>query len=272
MLPLAEPVPLMPGIAALVQQVRQPETAAVPEPFLHFHGAAELVLITQGSGRLQCEGHDIPFAPGTVLYVPPMAIHDFAFAPGARSWTLVQFDPHALDPEALTPPPLAQGSTLDAEALGRVLMMTDWLAASLAGPAQPRAIVIQLQALMLLLAPVWTDRPGVAAGAGSALARFRPLLDRLGDNPAQSLTLGAAASLCTMSPSYFSRRFKQVFGTGFTAYQTRLKLQQAARMIATGSEPVSLIAFRLGFRSHAYFSHCFKAAFGVPPSRHRKPG
>ena len=96
------------------------------------------------------------------------------------------------------------------------------------------------------------------------------MLDRLSANPAHTLTLGAAASLCAMSPSYFSRRFKQVFGAGFTAYQTRLKLQQAARLIATGGDPVSQIAFRLGCRSHAYFSQCFKAAFGVPPLQHRQ--
>lgn len=269
LLPLSEPVPLLPGVAARVEHVRQPAEMPVPQPFLHFHGPAELVLIEEGAGQFICEASRHRFIPGTILYAPSMAIHDFAFSPGARGWTLIQFDPHSVDRQAIPLPSTAQGAILDPEALARISMLAQWLAKSIADHAQQRAVVVQLEALVL--AAVQAFGPDSADGtmAHSSLSKFRPLLDRLDGDPALTLRLHQAATLCAMSPSYFSRRFKQAFGIGFIEYQARLKLQQAARILATSDEPVSQIAYRMGFRSHAYFSHCFKTVFGVPPSRLR---
>ncbi len=102
------------------------------------------------------------------------------------------------------------------------------------------------------------------------LARFRSLLQQLLRSPTKVLGLADAASLCGLSPPYFSRSFAQAFGTGFIAYQTQMRLQQAARILATSDTPVSQIGYRVGFRSPAYFAQCFKAAFGTSPSAHRR--
>jgi AraC-like DNA-binding protein/quercetin dioxygenase-like cupin family protein len=270
MMPLSEPVPLLPGVAALVQQISQAAATPVPERFLHFHGPSELVLVQAGSGRLLCEGNEIAFAPGSILFVPAMAVHDFAFDAGARGWTLVQFDPHAVDAAIVALPQVARGAALDDETFARAAMLMRWLAETLVAPVQPQAVAIQLQALMMLLSPALNARATDLPTASIALGRFRPLLDNLGQSASPMLQVAEAASLCAMSSGYFSRRFKQMFGVSFNAYQTRMKLQQAARMVATSSVPVSQIAYRLGFQSHAYFSHCYKAMFGVPPSHHRK--
>jgi AraC-like DNA-binding protein len=201
-----------------------------------------------------------------------MAIHDFAFAPGARSWTLIQFDPHALDREAIALPSGAQCAALDAETHSRISMLARWMAQSIKDQAQQSAVVVQLEALVLAAVQAFGPDPANGSIAPSSLARFRPLLNLLDGDPAQTLRLDAAATLCAMSPSYFSRRFKQAFGAGFIEYQSRLKLQQAARILVTSDEAVSQIAYRLGFRSHAYFSHCFRAVFGVSPSKLRSKG
>lgn len=269
LLPLSEPVPLLPGVAARVEQVRQPAEMQVPQPFLHFHGPAELVLIEEGAGQFICEASRHSFAPGTIVYAPSMAIHDFAFAPGARAWTLIQFDPHAVDRQAIALPAAPQGAILGPEALARMKMLAQWLAQSIADRAPQRAVAVQLEALVLAAVQSFGSETVDGAMAHSSLSKFRPLLDRLDGDPALTLQLHQAATLCAMSPSYFSRRFKHAFGTGFIDYQARLKLQQAARMLATSDEPVSQIAYRMGFRSHAYFSHCFKAVFGVTPTRLR---
>lgn len=269
LLPLSEPVPLLPGVAARVEQVRQPSEMPVPAPFVHFHGPAELVLIEEGAGQFICEASRHRFALGTILYAPSMAIHDFAFAPGARAWTLIQFDSHAVDRQAIALPAAPQSAVLAPEALARMKMLAKWLAQSIADRAPQRAVVVQLEALVLAVMQAFDPESADGTLAHSSLSKFRPLLDRLDSDPALTLQLHQAATLCAMSPSYFSRRFKHAFGTGFIDYQARLKLQQAARMLATSDEPVSQIAYRLGFRSHAYFSHCFKAVFGVTPSRLR---
>lgn len=270
LLPLSEPVPLLPGTAAKVEYVSQSADQPAPERFLHFHGPAELVLIEAGTGVFLCEDVQLPFAPGTIVYAPSMTVHDFAFADGARAWILIQFDPHAINREAVELPSGPRAASLAPGPLARSRALADWLAQSLGAKSPQKEVAVQLQALVLSVVQAFDPARSATARSPSSLARFRPLLNQMGADPSQTLSLGEAASLCAMSPAYFSRSFTRTFGSGFSAYQTRLKLEQAARMLATSNDPVAQIGYRLGFRSHAYFSHRFRALFGVTPQRHRR--
>lgn len=244
--------------------------APVPERFLHFHGPAELVFMEQGTGRFIGEAGEWPFSPGSLLYAPGMAIHDFAFAPGERRWTLVQFDPLATDPGLPPLPATACAAVLSAAAAARIALLLDWLGESLGEQDPEPQVRVVLEALLLALRGVFGNHADKDAAPAAGLAHFRPLLQHWERLPDKPLALADAASLCALSPSYFSRLFSRTFGSGFVAYQTRLRLQQAARMIATGELAVSQIGYRTGFHSHAYFSQCYRAAFGVSPTQHRK--
>ncbi|PTS87869.1 MULTISPECIES: helix-turn-helix transcriptional regulator [unclassified Caulobacter] len=270
LLPLSEPVPLAPGLVARVQQVRQEADEPLPRRFLHFHGPAELVLIEDGAGQFLCEDALLPFSAGTLLYAPAMAIHDFDFSEGPRAWTLVQFDPLALDPGVVAPPAGPRSSALDDPMRLRIRVLLDWLNQSIQSQLPRQAVAVQLQALVLAISQTFGPAPEDLSSPLSSLSRFRPILDQLSRFPFRTLTLEEAASRCAMSPAYFSRCFSRTFGTGFIAYQGRLRLQQAARIIATSDEPISQVGYRLGFRSPAYFAYCFKSLFGVTPSEHRR--
>lgn len=270
MLPaLSEPIALPLGSAMRIERVSQSGHDPVPERFLHFHGPAELVLIDEGSGRFFSEAGGFAFSAGTVLYAPAMAIHDFAFAAGKRSWTLIQFDPRAIDWQTIALPRTAAAAHLDAEARSRADLLLDWLRTCLKTQASERETAIVLQALLLSLKDHFAHVPAVEPAIQPQPSHFRPLLEHWVDMPHAVLTLAEAASLCSLSAAYFSRQFKRAFGRGFIAYQMQFRLQQAARMIATTNDPVSQIGYRLGFHSPAYFSQCYKAEFGVAPSKHR---
>jgi len=269
LLPLSEPVPLAPGLVARVQQVRQDAEDPLPQRFLHFHGPAELVLIEDGAGRFLCEDVQFPFSAGTLLFAPAMAIHDFDFSEGPRAWTLVQFDPLALDPGVVALPSGPRSSALDDPMRLRIRVLLDWLTQSIPAQLPRQAVAVQLQVLVLAISQAFGPATEERSTALSSLSRFRPVLDQLSQFPSRTVTLEEAASRCAMSPAYFSRCFSRTFGTGFIAYQGQLRLQQAARIIATSDEPISQVGYRLGFRSPAYFAYCFKSFFGVTPSEHR---
>jgi AraC-like DNA-binding protein len=271
MLPaLSEPVALPPGRSVRLERVHQAEDEPVPERFLHFHGPAELVFMEQGSGSFITEAGECVFASGSVLYAPGMAIHDFAFAPGVRRWTLVQFDPLAVDPRIPALPAAARAATPDSLVSQRVSLLLAWLAASLEEHLPEPQVIVLLEALLLALRGVFGEAAGVDGAQSSGLSHFRPLLQHWERYPGKALSLAEAASLCALSASYFSRLFARTFGASFVTYQTRFRLQQAARMLATGDMPVSQIGYRTGFHSHAYFSQCYRSVFGVSPSEHRK--
>lgn len=253
-----------------IERVHQQEGQPVPERFLHFHGPAELVFMEQGTGSFITEAGEWSFARGSVLYAPGMAIHDFAFAPGERSWALVQFDPRAIAPALALLPPAACAAEPDQVAAQRITLLLDWLAGSLAGQAPEPQVCLLLETLLLALHGAFGQQAGDAQAAVPGLAHFRPLLQHWERFPDKPLTLAEAASRCGLSPSYFSRLFAKTFGSGFVTYQTHLRLQQAARMLTSSDLAVSQIGYRNGFASHAYFSQCYRAAFGVSPSEHRK--
>lgn len=271
MLPaLSEPIVLQPGAVVRLERVAQLPTDPVPERFLHFHGLAELVFIEEGSGACFSEVGAIPFAPGTVLMVPPMAIHDFEFDQGPRRWTLLQFDAQVADPERALITKQAHGTSLEPRSQRRVQVLLEWLSDIIAVSATGRDIVIVLQSLLLALRADFNSAGVSAQPEDNQLGRFRPYLQQAMDQPNRAINLSEAATLCRLSPPYFSKIFRETFGCGFSVYQNQVRLQQAARLLATGRAPVSQVAYRVGFRSHAYFSKCFKALFGISPTDFQK--
>lgn len=271
MLPaLSEPVALPPGSAVRIERVRQSADDTVPDRYLHFHGPAELVLINEGAGKFISEAGSFRFSIGTALFAPAMAIHDFAFEPGARAWTLIQFDPLAIDQQVLALPRMASAAFLDADARSRTGSLLDWLGDCLAMGVHEREVTVVLQAFLLSLKGQFQPVPFAEPTIRAQPSRFRPLIEHWVNTPHRVLNLSEAASLCSLSAAYFSRQFKLAFGCGFIRYQTQIRLQQAARLIATTDEPISQIAYRLGYHSPAYFSQCYKAEFCVAPSTQRK--
>lgn len=271
MLPaLSEAIALPPGTAARVVHVTQPADSPVPDRFAHFHGVAELVLIHQGSGTFITETGEHRFGPRMLLFVPTMAIHDFAFDPGARNWTLVQFDALAADPDQRLLPRQAVSAALNPESLCRARTMVDWLSDGIGSTLAPAEVEILLKALLLAIKPAMASGTAGTEKPDYPLSRFRPVLQQLMEHPGQHIGLADAATMCAVSAPYFSRLFKQSFGIGFSAYQNQFRLQQAARLLATSDAPTSQIAYRLGFQSHAYFSQRFREMFGASPSQFLK--
>ena len=50
------------------------------------------------------------------------------------------------------------------------------------------------------------------------------------------------------------------------------RLLEAARVIRAGDDPVTKIAYRVGFKDPSHFTRRFKARFGVSPNEYRRGG
>lgn len=271
---ICEPVDLPLGMTALVAQVDLAAGSPAPARLLHFHDVAEIVLFGDTHGRLICEGESFRIAPGSIVFVPSMCYHDYQFDAGAKRWTLVQIEPYLV--EQLTGQgntgPLARTLcvTPDETTAARLQMLAEWLAdtvrANAADPLIERIIGLILNAVMRL--PLGSSER--AENCGTELSRFLPVVERLRQAPGERLTLQQAATLCHVSPPYFSRRFAAVFGCGFADYATSYRLHVASRRIATTATPLYEIGYDLGFSSHSHFTARFRERFGVTPREYRK--
>ncbi|RYD40829.1 MAG: AraC family transcriptional regulator [Sphingomonadales bacterium] len=82
-------------------------------------------------------------------------------------------------------------------------------------------------------------------------------------------SLAALAALVGMDVRRFTSAFHDAFGVSPWQYVMRARLDEAARLLWHGAEPVTEVALAMGFASPSHFATAFARRFGVPPSRYR---
>lgn len=111
----------------------------------------------------------------------------------------------------------------------------------------------------------------------SAFVEHRAHLDsavhRVQDHLAQRLdtphTLGELAAVASLSPRGLSRAFTAAIGMTPLQYQQRLRLEQAATLLARTDLSVQAVAAHCGFRDERGLRRLFSARFGTSPSAFR---
>lgn len=87
---------------------------------------------------------------------------------------------------------------------------------------------------------------------------------------AQSLTLEQVADHVALSPPYFSRIFKQEMGSTFIEYLTRVRMDEARRLLRTTTLSLAEISYAVGYQNPNYFSEVFKTLEGITASAYRR--
>jgi AraC-like DNA-binding protein len=132
--------------------------------------------------------------------------------------------------------------------------------------AQHLAHMMLLQALRLHLA----DGVGNQVGWFSALAdkQMCAAITAMHAEPAYRWTLQELAERAAMSRSAFAMKFKATVGETPMDYLTRWRMTLAADRLENSSDPVSAIAFSLGYESESSFSAAFKRIMGCSPRQY----
>ncbi|MDR7079787.1 YesN/AraC family two-component response regulator [Neobacillus niacini] len=85
----------------------------------------------------------------------------------------------------------------------------------------------------------------------------------------EPIKLKKAADFVYLSPSHFSRIFKEETGMNFVEFLTEYRLEKSKHLLKMTSLPIDVIASQTGFSSPAYFSTTFKREEGQTPSEYR---
>ena len=89
-------------------------------------------------------------------------------------------------------------------------------------------------------------------------------------NFGENLTLDNLSEQFAMSPSYFSKSFKQFTGLGLNEYITAVRIYNAKKMLKDTTLTVTEVSLRCGFNDSNYFATVFKKINGVSPKRYSK--
>ena len=101
------------------------------------------------------------------------------------------------------------------------------------------------------------------------MSRASDVIELIEANYATPLTLAGLAEMAGVSPFHFLRLFRTVTGTTPYRYVVQLRLREAATRLLRGHEPITDIAFDVGFGDLSQFIRTFRAASGLSPSAFR---
>ncbi len=73
-----------------------------------------------------------------------------------------------------------------------------------------------------------------------------------------------------MTPTYFSRFFKQATGRGFVEFVNRLRVSKSCELLSKSDKPVTEVCFESGFNNISNFNRRFYALKGMTPSEYRR--
>lgn len=94
-------------------------------------------------------------------------------------------------------------------------------------------------------------------------------IERIRARPFATIRTSALALELGLHPVYLARAFRRRFRCSLSEYIRRVRIENAARELASNSEPLCQVALSAGFADQAHFTREFKAYTGFTPGRFR---
>ena len=91
----------------------------------------------------------------------------------------------------------------------------------------------------------------------------------MSQNLNRPLQVSILAALVNISPSHYFALFKRQTGCAPISYFTRLRMEEARRLLETSDASVKEVAAQMGYDDPFYFSRVFKSATRLAPSNYR---
>jgi len=145
------------------------------------------------------------------------------------------------------------------------------------GPNQRRTdtspgIECRIQALLLaLIAKVLeTLDEGRVQAFNPEYYQLKVALDFMQSHFRENPTLEEIAARVRISPNYFHRRFRRLFGTTPFDFMLAQRLNQARRLLVATDSNVKEVAAAVGYEDAPYFTRVFTRQMQISPSEYRR--
>jgi AraC-like DNA-binding protein len=126
--------------------------------------------------------------------------------------------------------------------------------------------------LLVYILRTWQEQHGSElAGWFGALhdPQIGKALTLIHEAPDRRWTVAQLAGEAGLSRAAFARRFAALAGEPPLTYLTRWRMTTAALLLRDSTEPLSVIADRVGYDSEFAFARTFRRSHGQPPGRYR---
>jgi AraC family transcriptional regulator len=145
-------------------------------------------------------------------------------------------------------------------------MRTDLASGSPAGRLYGDSLANALAIYLLTRYAVRSYAPAAYRG-GLPGYRLRRVLDYIGDNLAEDLSLAELAAVAGMSPHYFIELFRKSTGHTPHRYVLLKRIERAKQSLCDSHRSVIDAGLDAGFQNPSHFARMFRKFVGVSPSR-----
>lgn len=83
------------------------------------------------------------------------------------------------------------------------------------------------------------------------------------------ITQNSIANVVYLSPSYFSKLFKDVTGYNFNEYVNRIRIEKAKEMLEKSFVTIDDVYQKVGFENRSYFGKVFRNLTGMTPKQYK---
>ncbi len=98
--------------------------------------------------------------------------------------------------------------------------------------------------------------------------RLEKIMEQNACNP--NISVDDIAEMMHMGRTKFYGRCRDLIGMSPNKYLLQTRLERSAKMLLTGENTVAEVCYAVGFNDPSHFNKCFKAQYGVPPSKYGK--
>lgn len=221
----------------------------------HSHPTHELIWNERGASIATIGSRVWTIAPAVGLWLPAGTVHS-GFTPAGTWQRSAQFSPSRTAPLASGP------VAVDLSALLRLLL--DRL---ITKQMDERSRTLTEEMILDVMEP--SDHPLLLPIPESAL--LAPIVDALGEDPADSTSLESWAERLGVSARTLTRAFEAETGMTFRAWTATARTQRAVTLMTSGAA-IDEVADAVGYRSTSAFTTAFRRVTGLTPGQFRRAG
>ena len=242
---------------------------------LHLHEAMEIIWMQQGSGAIECRGHQFFLKAGEACVVSPYEIHGggAALSTGPIKFCLIHVPQRLIMPGFLgqyfRAPYSGARLPLKTIARGSADRLLSDLVASLLGDRGPEQ---HLHSIATALDGLLALESGRRCSAPDGQARH-PAIEHVKSiirhHYAESLNVESLASEVDLNERYLISLFRHATGVPPHQFQIAVRVDHARRLLPSET-PLSSIAASSGFADQSHLNRHFKRQYGFTPGAFRR--
>ena len=252
----------------------------------HWHEELEVIYVKQGAARANISGITYDVGAGGIIFVGSKESHEYTTESDAGISLIFDLSPvvfadhrERVANSRFRAPVLKRPAVGDPGGAVHTEFVRLFESIIAAKENTPTACDLLLQAKVLELAWMILDKLELLPMSHEQKVKLytnnekiNEILHLIDEDCQQDWDLNTVARLCSFSPNYFARLFRESVGVPFCKYLNGTRVRQAKTLLMETETPITAVSYMVGFSSLQTFDRVFRSAFGISPSEYRRLG